>query len=622
VRPRSIAVAALWLVPWLALGAPPPPSAIELTADPLSDKAPDAGVTLHIKSSEPPVIEASVGEVRPARQVSDGRFEAVYLPPSEAYPQVAIIVARTPRSSGWLPLPLPGTGELAVTPDASGSATVVVGNRRFGPQRAGPDGKAVIRIVVPPGTKYAVSGGKRLNLNLPEVPHVFLTPDQTEVPAHLAASVELRIFVVTPDGKPRRGAPLRLSVDSGTVSGAREVEPGVYDATWKVAPSVAASVSARLDDEGVAFSTSLKRPSSEPQALRIDVDRETATAGESPFDFAVVVEDGTGNPVDSTGPRATISSGAFLGWTKRSTGVWVGHVSIPERLDSTTLVIAATDGELAARREVKLVPGPVAELLIDGEPPSGKGPEPLTVTTVDRFGNPTGATPPEATSSTGSVRGPTSTAAGTYRFDYQPPLAATATHDEIVVQAGNAKRTISIELKRDTGLPYVELGPKAGLAFRSGATSVVLGAEGLLWPLGSAAPFGLELEGSWYSFSKNRTLAAQPEPLAFSSTATYLSLTAGPAWRLRLGSRTIFTASVGGGAVHAQSKSKLGTQPTLNEATWVAAGTAAVSLAVQAWGGYPYLELRAAYVSDPRLETLSGSFVPVFVQLGYRFKVH
>jgi hypothetical protein len=37
------------------------------------------------------------------------------------------------------------------------------------------------------------------------------------------------------------------------------------------------------------------------------------------------------------------------------------------------------------------------------------------------------------------------------------------------------------------------------------------------------------------------------------------------------------------------------------------------------WGGYPFLEVRALYVGDPKLSGLTGSFVPVFLQLGYRF---
>jgi hypothetical protein len=579
---------------------------------------PGASAALRITSPEPPIVTSSVGEVGPLKAVGDGHFEAVYVPPTETYPQVAIIVAHTVHAWGWLALPLAGTGEMVVSPDASGMATVIVGSRRFGPTRAGPDGKATVRIVVPPGVRQAMSGGKRLNLNMPEVPHLYVTVADAEVPANVGATVAVRIFAVTPEGKPRDDAPLRLSVDPGTISTVRRVEPGFYEATWSLPPFPTATLEARLEDESPVQRVTVQRSNPEPRRLQIEVERTTVTAGDGTFDFTLVVKDGSGNAVEQVGPRVTISTGAFLGWTRGPPGQWVGHVAIPERLDSSSLIIVATAGDLMARREVDLVAGPAAEIRFKGDGPSGRGPSTLTVATLDRFGNPTDAPPLEAKASVGTVSAPLRQGVGTYRIEYRPPLAATAPRDEIRVSAGRAERVLAVELRRQVDLPRLEFGPKGGLALTSGMKGPVLGAEASAWLWGGSSQLGLAMNGSWFRFSRDRAIPSSTGLLAFKSTTSYLSFTAAPAWRVSLGSRALLSASVGGGAVRAQSSWKLGDQPRVEEAKWVLEGVAALSLGARMWGGYPYLELSGAYVEDTHLAGLSGSFVPIFLQLGYR----
>jgi hypothetical protein len=38
-----------------------------------------------------------------------------------------------------------------------------------------------------------------------------------------------------------------------------------------------------------------------------------------------------------------------------------------------------------------------------------------------------------------------------------------------------------------------------------------------------------------------------------------------------------------------------------------------------AWKGFPFVELRATWVGNPQMTTLTGSIVPVFLLAGYRF---
>ncbi len=604
------------------LAAPAAPTRISISATPRQvELVPGARATLRITAPEMPLLTVNVGQIEKLRSIGQGAFEATYLPPRETYPQVAIIVATSARGQGWLSLPLAGTGEVSVKADARGVATVSIGNQRFGPQRAGADGRALIRIVVPPGSREAVSGGKKMNLNTPDVSHVYVTSSRANVAADESAPLLVRAFAVTPQGKPRRSAPLELEASSGKLSVARETEPGVYESRWTLPPGVgAASVEARLTDEMASVSrTAVQRDPAKPRRLKLEVDRATVTAGEGTLDFSLSFEDGAGNPVDDVNPRATTSIGTFLGWTRGTPGRWMGHVSIPERLDGDNkLVIVASADDLLQRREVKLLPGPTAELTVNGGGGAGNGsPITLSVATLDRFGNPSDDSPPEARATLGKVDRPVRQRAGLYRVQYHPPASATAARDEITIRAGRAERVMRVPLRAPVD-SRLAIAVKGGAAGRSGAFGPAAGAEAALWGLGSNR-FGLVLEGTWFSFAQDNTLSTPSGPFALSSKASYLAFTGAPAWRQPLGRRTVLWASIGGGVVRAQSSSRLGGQPTIDEVRWVAAGTAAVSLGARMWGGYPFLEVRALYVGDPGLAGLSGSFTPIFLQLGYRF---
>jgi hypothetical protein len=583
---------------------------------------PGARAVLRVLAPEEPLLSVNVGRVERLRALGKGAYEAIYVPPSETHPQVAIITATAARTYGWLALPLAGTGEVPVKADKSGSATISIGSRRFGPQRAGANGRALIRIVVPPGIRHAMAGGKRMNLNLPEVSHVHVTLSQNQLGGGEGGAILVRAFAVTPQGKPRRRAPLALEATPGKLSVAREVEPGVFEALWTVPPdSGPASVEAKLTDEPRSTSRAVvQRGQAKARRLRIEVDRASVIAGEGTLDFTLVFEDGAGNPVTDVSPRATTSVGTFLGWTRGAPGRWIGHVTIPERLNGDTkLVILAAADNLQERREVRLLPGPTADLSVDGGARAARGsPVTLAVSTVDRFGNPSDDARPEAKAQLGALEAPVRQGVGIYHVQYRPPASASAARDEITIRAGRAERVVRVPLAEPTS-NLLGVAVKGGVAVRSGSIGPTAGAEASLWGIGSDQ-FGLVLNGAWFTFSKNSSVSASSSTtFALDSKQTYFAFTGAPAWRQPLGRRAMLWASAGGGIVRAQSSAKLGTQPTIDEGKWVAAGTASVSVGARMWGGYPFAEVRAMYVGDPHLSNLSGSFVPFLLQLGYRY---
>ena len=617
-----MAVVLLVLAP--AIRAEAAGSRIAISAAPRQlELVPGARATLRIEAPEMPLLSASIGGIENLRAVGKGVFEATYVPPRETYPQIAIIVASSARGNGWLPLPLAGTGEVSVKPDSSGAATVTIGNRRFGPQRPGPDGRAHIKIVVPPGALHAVSGGKRMKLNGPAVPHVFVVVGRNAVPADEGATILVRAFAVTPEGKPRRRAPLELEASSGQLTAARELEPGVFEARWKLPTGAAgsATVEARLSGEGELVSqVVVQRDAARARKLALDVDRTSVAAGEGAFDFALMFVDAAGNPVDDASPRVTINVGTFLGWTRGMPGRWTGHVSVPERLNGDSrLVIEVTAGELAARREVNLVPGPTADLTVSSGVAHGNGsPLTLSVATVDRFGNPTDDAPPQSKAVLGTLDAPVRHGVGLYRVAYHPPAKTDASSDEVTIRAGRAEQVTRVRLHGSV-VSLLTVGLKGGAARRSGKIGPVLGAEASLWTRLGGNRLGLVVDGSWFDFSQNLTVSGASGPLTLDSGVSYLAFTAAPTWRQPIGRRVMLWASLGGGLVRVASSSKLAGQPAIEESSWVPAGTASLSIGAKAFRGYPFLELRGTLVGNPNLTSLVGSFTPVFLQLGYRF---
>ncbi len=625
----KLLVVALALAPALQARAAAP--RIGISAEPRQvELVSGARARLRISAPEVPVLSASVGSIDSLKTVAPGRYEATYVPPREAYPQIAIIVATTQSAYGWLALPLAGTGEVVVKAGADGMASVTIGKTRFGPVRADASGNASIHVVVPPGIRYAMSGSRRMSLNTPEVSHVFVAVDHATVPADRYVTMAVRVFAVTPEGKPRQHPPVAVTATAGELDSEREVEPGVVEYRWSIGPGTAGQVSveARLKDEPKFRSraTVLREPSS-PKRLVLTLDRTRVVAGEGPLDFVLTVEDAAGNAVDEANPRASTSLGTFLGWTRIGPGRWRGRVAVPERLSGySKMEIVATAGDVVVKQDVPLLAGPPADVTVDpsSADATGGGAVTFAVTAVDRFGNPTDHDSPRATASLGTVDAPVRQGPGVYRLTYHPPAEPTSRSDEVVLRDGTIERVVRVRLAEPRS-PFLTIAPKVGGVAKSGAFGPAAGGEIAMWGRLGGEDVGLTLEGTWFRFSQSKTVAA-PAGTTLSATKvdgtqSYIALTLSPTWRRALGSRAMLWLSAGGGMVNVHSTSSVAGDSSLNldEATWVPAVTGAVSLGARAWGGYPFLEFRASYVGDPKLKSLSGSFVPLFLTVGYRF---
>jgi hypothetical protein len=185
-------------------------------------------------------FSASAGRVEAVRRLPEGGFTARFRAPAERVPQVAIVaaVARTPSrfEDGWIAIPLSGTGDARVPGAPGEEITLRVGERTFGPRKAGPDGMAIVPIVVPPGVREAHQGFRPIHLRVPDKPLLHAVQDRTVVRADREEEVRAVAYVVAPHGAARRGDVPVFEPSRGTVA-VREREAGAFEVAWMLPPA-------------------------------------------------------------------------------------------------------------------------------------------------------------------------------------------------------------------------------------------------------------------------------------------------------------------------------------------------------------------------------------------------
>ncbi len=246
-------------------------------------------------SADDIVVRASVGEIQNLTHLGGGRFTARFVTPRVNYPQLALISAidlRDPdRVYGAVAVPLQGKTDYPVQAAPGSSVVLRIGGREYGPVPAKPTGRADVPIIVPPGvqtaTKIEVSGGQTLedtlDLRVPETRRLALLPTRRAVPADGVSGVPIRVAVFTPEGQPDATSTLSFSATGGTMSPARPLGPGLYEAVFTPAFSNAAAVgriTATLTGSSVQTDTmevplAPARPTSialkpQPEVLRAD----------------------------------------------------------------------------------------------------------------------------------------------------------------------------------------------------------------------------------------------------------------------------------------------------------------------------------------------------------------
>ncbi len=267
----------------------------------------------------------SAGRVVDVQRVSPERFSAVYVPPPQRYPQVAMILAtvrdgaKTER--GWLALPLVASEKLPVQTKPSSRVELWIGGAVFGPVRTDAAGKARIPAKIPPGVRTAVIRVRdpfgnvnetAFDLRPPPFPRVRLLALRDRASWADPDPVALEIFAVTPDGRPAPAADVSVVVDRGSLGTLQERAPGVFATAFRAPDRAAGPATIRAHvsgDPGGATVTVATLPGPAANIRLTAAPVSIAGAGEVRIGAQVV--DGRGNPVAADELRFSVE-GATL----------------------------------------------------------------------------------------------------------------------------------------------------------------------------------------------------------------------------------------------------------------------------------------------------------------------
>lgn len=577
-----------------------------------------------VGAGELPVVAANVGRVEALREVSSGVYEAEYVPPDSLDPQIALVTALAADGFGWVPIALAGVREVEVRARHGTPVSVSVEGEVFGPVPADGSGRAIVRVLVPPGVRAARTGAQRLDLGVPATSLVHVVLSSGAADANAGAELTVHALAVDERGRPRARAPLSLAASDGALSPAAEVAPGLFEARWKLgkSPVGQAQVTARLRDRpaSVAAAT-LDRVPGAPQRIALELDRAQLVAGEGD-ELAVTarVLDVSGNTTEAS-PNIVVDPGVVLEWNRTGRGRYDGRVQVPRQRGGRQqleikVVVSRT---LAVTRVVPLLPGPARQVRIeaeDGLVADGQAHD-VRVSFLDRDGNRVDVEElPSVTAGRGTVARVVRQAPGVYRTQYRAPLAARDFEEVLRARAGRLEGESRLGV-RALGKGVV-IAPKVGYATGSGGLrSPAAGAELGLWTRQFGESLGLALEAEAYVLDRRDTL----QGMSLRSEVTFLALGASLAWRRPVGGSMLWLGA-GGGAVHASSRlSGIAGQADLTARYWAALAQASVGWGWPLGRGIPFAELRLSWQADGRSGPVRGSLQALAVQLGYRFDV-
>lgn len=602
---QAAAVTALLVAALLQLSAEP--SLLRLGAD--------ARATVRISCREEPVLSASAGHLEGLHRVAPDAFEADYLPPDGALPEVAIVAAIAAGVPGWTAIPLWGQGDALVKTRPRASISVRIGAQTFGPVEADAKGEALVPVTVPPGVQTALHGKRVIDLHVPATRTLHLASGRAEVLADRSEDVELFAFAVEPNGGARLDAPLRATASRGTLSSWEPAGPGLYRARWTLpaaAPSVE-RVTATLGD-GFESVAEVRVKPGPARTLALEVDRARAVAGEGPLQLHAVARDAGGN--EAAEPVQFEASSGIV----KPLAAGRAELAVPEKLEGRERIsITARAGAVTSQASVALAAASAAEASFPGASLSVRAdgrPVDVRLDVRDRFGNPAADAQPTATAEQGSAK--VSAHGRTFLATYVPPLLHERSSALVSVRSGDALAKLRIDL-----LPRLRpftLGAKAGaFSNASGITAPLVGLEGALrWDRVSV---GLEAAYAFIARSETVTPTGAAGPVQVRSRTDLALLWAPVALRVPFDDRTLAWVSAGPQLSALWTRSGLGTTLGPTSAALVPGAQIAVGGEHRFHAATPFAELRFGVLRDPGLAVLRGPLKTISFALGARLEL-
>src|SRR5260370_36902184 len=119
---------------------------------------------------------------------------------------------------------------------------VTSGADRAGQVKADEAGTATVHVVVRPGVREAHSGTRTIALKVPEMPLLAVVLARARALADREERIEVALFAVTADGRPRTDAVFQLEASRGSVSAPQGSGPAESSAAWTVPPGAPGKV--------------------------------------------------------------------------------------------------------------------------------------------------------------------------------------------------------------------------------------------------------------------------------------------------------------------------------------------------------------------------------------------
>ncbi len=347
---------------------------------------------LNIKAS------ANVGEIQGLESTGSGTYKATYVAPTTPFPQVAILSvwdgSNPDQVFGFFRIPLIGKVNYPVNARAPGVTLVFkVGDTTFPPVTSDASGLASVPITVPPGVPSASvemiqpSGARstqKIDLQVPSFNRMALGGIADFLPADGRHKAQVQIYVVDIKGRPADSAAISLTTTQGTLTPVKFIGNGLYEATF-TAPALSsasrATITAALDGEEMSSSDSLEiglEPggpvsvdlAAEPTQITPDVKKVTLTA---------TLRDEEGQPATGSIEFRT-AKGPIKNPKVISPGVF--SAELPVQWDVVTRVHALA-GIRGNRQAVDALLGlPLSDQVLTNQK------VPVTILSLDRYGNP------------------------------------------------------------------------------------------------------------------------------------------------------------------------------------------------------------------------------------------
>ncbi len=343
---------------------------------------------------------ANVGQVQAISAAGGGTYSALYVPPSQPFPQVAVISvwdANDPGNVfGFFRIPLVGNINYPVDARAAGVTLIfTIGDRTFPPVVSDASGRANVPILVPPGVRFAqveliqATGSKstqQIDLQPPPFSRIGIGGVPVFLPADGKKQARIRVFVVDAKGRPADGQDVVLSASQGQVGAARFVGNGLYEATytapWADAAGTA-TITASIKGHEAASTDSVEigLEPAPPTAIALTADPSQITPNDKKSTLTARLIDENGNPAKGKNTvEFRTAEGPLKNPKSLGKSTFTADVPVTWNVKKTVQAIASVRGNRQAVRQ--LVALPLNDWVMTGQK------IPITVLSLDRYGNP------------------------------------------------------------------------------------------------------------------------------------------------------------------------------------------------------------------------------------------